>query len=110
MHIWHLNDPPADFETEIPYLVVDLDQACRQQQFGEGWFDTLDDVPKKAISMSIRQILKSKHLIVSVPDARKAEAVANAVTGPLTNMCPASILRNHNSCFLYLDKASASKL
>ncbi|NND35463.1 MAG: glucosamine-6-phosphate deaminase [Saprospiraceae bacterium] len=104
------NDPPADFDTEVPYLIVDLDQACRQQQFGEGWFATFDDVPVKAISMSIRQILKSKHLIVSVPDERKAEAVGNAINGPLTNMCPASILRDHSSCFLYLDQASASKL
>ena len=104
------NDPPADFDTEVPYLVVDLDQACRKQQFGEGWFETFEDVPTKAISMSIQQILKSNHLIVSVPDERKSEAVKNSINGPLTNMCPGSILRNHASCFLYLDQASASKL
>jgi glucosamine-6-phosphate deaminase len=104
------NDPPADFETNEPYIVVNLDQACRQQQFGEGWFKTFDDVPSTAISMSINQILKSKNLIVSVPDLRKAEAVKNTVKGPLTNLCPGSILRKHQQCFLYLDKASASKM
>jgi len=104
------NDPPADFDTEEPYLVVHLDQACRQQQFGEGWFETISDVPTTAISMSIKQILKSKHLIVSVPDLRKADAVRNAVRGELTNECPASILRTHDHCYLFLDKASASKL
>ncbi|MBK8504904.1 MAG: glucosamine-6-phosphate deaminase [Saprospiraceae bacterium] len=104
------NDPPADFETNEPYIVVNLDEACRQQQFGEGWFKTFDDVPSTAISMSINQILKSKNLIVSVPDLRKAEAVKNTVKGPLTNMCPGSILRNHDQCFLYLDNASASKM
>ncbi|MCB0685314.1 MAG: glucosamine-6-phosphate deaminase [Saprospiraceae bacterium] len=104
------NDPPADFDTTDPYIVVQLDTACRQQQFGEGWFDTFEVVPTTAISMSIQQILKSKNLIVSVPDERKAEAVKNAVQGELTNMCPASILRNHPSCYLFLDKASASKL
>ncbi len=104
------NDPPADFETEEPYIVVELDHACRKQQMGEGWFPTIDDVPEQAISMSIQQILKSKHLIVSVPDKRKAEAVKCAVEGPLTNECPASILRTHPNCSLYLDEESASLL
>src|SRR5262245_56066157 len=57
------NDPPADFETEEPYLVVNLDDACRKQQLGEGWFPTFDDVPKQAISMSVRQIMKSRAII-----------------------------------------------
>lgn len=104
------NDPPADFETEDPYIVVQLDDACRQQQFGEGWFDTLEQVPTTAISMSIRQILKSSHLIVSVPDERKSAAVSKALKGEITNLCPASILQSHESCYLFLDKASASKL
>lgn len=104
------NDPPADFETEKPYLVVELDEACRQQQLGEGWFPTLDDVPRQAMSMSVQQILKSAALIVSVPDERKAAAVAAAVDGPLTNTCPASILRQHSDCALYLDNAAASQL
>jgi len=104
------NDPPADFETTEPYLVVDLDEACRNQQMGEGWFKTLEDVPKQAISMSIQQILKSKSIICSVPDKRKAEAVKGAVKGEVSPNIPSSILQNHASTWLYLDEASASLL
>ena len=104
------NDPPADFETREPYITVELDDACRQQQFGEGWFPTLDAVPKQAISMSIRQILASQAIICSVPDARKAEAVGKAVEGPLTPQLPASILRNHPAATLFLDEPAATKL
>lgn len=104
------NDPPADFDTRSPYLVVTLDEACRKQQWGEGWFPTLEAVPKQAISMSIRQILASEHLLITVPDARKAEAVRNAVEGPLTPLCPASILRLHPHCVLALDPPAASGL
>lgn len=104
------NDPPADFETDDPYIVVKLDKACRKQQMGEGWFDTLDDVPKKAISMSIRQIMKSKHIVCSVPDKRKAEAVRNCMEGEITNLHPASILQAHQNCTVYLDEQSASLL
>ncbi len=104
------NDPPADFETEKPYLVVDLDEACRKQQLGEGWFPTLEDVPKKAISMSIRHIMKSKAIINTVPDERKAQAVKGAIEGEISNMCPASILRNHSECYTFLDEGSASLL
>ncbi len=104
------NDPPADFETEQPYLVVQLDEKCRAQQFGEGWFASLDQVPSQAISMSIRQILKSKSLIVTVPDQRKAEAVSSALAGPVTNICPASILQQHDNCTIFLDADSASLL
>ena len=104
------NDPPADFETESPYLIVDLDDACRQQQHGEGWFPTFDDVPKQAISMSVQQILKSKAIVCTVPDERKAEAVATSVEGPVTPDVPASILQNHSQTSLYLDRAAASKL
>ena len=104
------NDPPADFETESPYIVVNLDQACRQQQFGEGWFPTFDDVPKQAISMSIRQIMKSARLILSVPDRRKAAAVKGTVEGPVTPACPASIVQRHPDCTLYVDDAAASAL
>jgi len=102
------NDPPADFETEDPYLVVDLDEDCRKQQMGEGWFATLDDVPKKAISMSIRQIMKANTVICTVPDARKARAVRACLTGEVTNMHPASILQQHRCASCYLDKGSAS--
>ncbi len=104
------NDPPADFDTEEPYIVVNLDEACRRQQLGEGWFKTLEDVPPTAISMGIKQIMKSKHIICSCPDERKAVPVRNALEGPLTNLCPASILRTHPDCTLYLDEASASLL
>jgi len=104
------NDPPADFDTEAPYLVVTLDEACRRQQLGEGWFPTIDDVPTQAISMSCQQIMKSKAIIVTCPDLRKADAVKSTLEGPITNMAPASILRQHEQCLLYLDNASASKL
>lgn len=104
------NDPPADFDTEEPYIIVNLDEACRRQQFGEGWFKTVDDVPTQAISMSIKQILKSKHIICSVPDERKAQAVKNCVENPVSNLFPASILQTHDNCMLYLDSASAKKL
>jgi glucosamine-6-phosphate deaminase len=104
------NDPPADFDTEQPYLIVDLDEACRRQQMGEGWFQTLDDVPAKAISMSVRQIMKSKAIICSVPDKRKSEAVKKCVEGEISNVYPASILQTHSDCTLYLDAESAALL
>jgi glucosamine-6-phosphate deaminase len=104
------NDPPADFETEEPYLVVALDQACRQQQVGEGWFASLSDVPTKAISMSVQQVLKAKEIIVIVPDTRKAPAVKACVEGEITPIAPASILRQHGNTTLYLDKNSAALL
>jgi glucosamine-6-phosphate deaminase len=104
------NDPPADFDTQQAYIVVDLDQACRQQQVGEGWFVSLDSVPRQAISMSIRQILKSKQIVCTVPDARKAAAVRDAVEGAVTNRVPASILQQHPACHLYLDEPAAARL
>lgn len=104
------NDPPADFDTEQPYIVVELDEACRRQQFNEGWFATMDDVPKQAISMSIRQILKSKAIVCSVPDARKAQAVKDCIERPISHEYPAGILRTHPNCQLFLDKNSASLL
>jgi glucosamine-6-phosphate deaminase len=104
------NDPPADFNTEEPYLVVNLDDACRRQQLGEGWFPTFDDVPKQAISMSVRQIMKSGAIICTVPDERKAEAVRNSVEGEVSPNVPASILQRHEKCTLYLDKPAASLL
>ena len=104
------NDPPADFETRKPYLVVELDEACRRQQLGEGWFPSLKAVPKRAISMSPKQIMKSASIVCSVPDQRKAEAVRNAVNGPVTPDVPASILQEHRDCTLFLDPSSASLL
>ena len=104
------NDPPADFDTEEPYLVVTLDDACRRQQMGEGWFPTLADVPARAISMSIKQMMKSDTLILSVSDTRKAKAMKGALEGPLSNLCPASIVRTHRDCRLFADPAAASLL
>ena len=104
------NDPPADFNTRDPYIRVELDEACRRQQLGEGWFETFDDVPKQAISMSFKQIMKSNHIICSVPDKRKAQAVKAAVEGPVTPDVPASILQHHTSVTLYLDKESSALL
>ena len=104
------NDPPADFHTDKPYIVVDLNEACRRQQVGEGWFSTLEDVPCQAISMSVRQILKSRSIVCIVPDRRKAEAVKNAVEGEVTNRVPASILQEHPCCVLFLDEPAASLL
>jgi glucosamine-6-phosphate deaminase len=104
------NDPPADFETEAPYIVVELDEACRRQQLGEGWFPTLADVPRRAISMSIRQIMKSRAIVCTVPDARKAVAVQKATEGEVTNMVPSSILQQHPMCDLFLDRNSAALL
>ena len=104
------NDPPANFDTYDPYVIVALDEACRKQQFNEGWFDTIEAVPKQAISMSIQQIMKSKRIICSVPDSRKAEAVRNSLEAPVSNWIPASILREHRCCTFYLDKFAAEKL
>jgi glucosamine-6-phosphate deaminase len=104
------NDPPADFETEQPYLIVILDERCKQQQVEEGWFASTADVPAQAISMSVRQILKSHEIICVVPDARKADAVKRCVEGELSPMAPASILRTHANTTLYLDRESAGLL
>jgi glucosamine-6-phosphate deaminase len=104
------NDPPADFATDEAYIVVDLDEACRRQQVGEGWFASLADVPTRAISMSIRQIMKSRAIICTVPDARKAQAVHGAIRGKVTPNVPASILQQHAACFMLLDRQSASLL
>ena len=104
------NDPPADFVTSEPYLVVDLDEACRRQQVGEGWYSSLDEVPKQAISMSARQILKAREILCIVPDARKARAVKLCLEGPVRPQAPASILRIHPATTLYLDEPSAALL
>ena len=104
------NDPPADFETERPYLVVRLDEACRRQQVGEGWFKTIEDVPERAITMSIRQILEARAIVAVVPESRKAAAVRNCLAGEVSPMAPASILRTHEDTTLFLDEESAALL
>jgi glucosamine-6-phosphate deaminase len=104
------NDPPADFDTTKPYIVVELDDACRKQQLDEGWFASMDEVPRQAISMSIKQILLSKHIICSVPDERKAVAVQRCFSGSVSNLYPASILMEHTHCDCYLDEFSSALL
>jgi glucosamine-6-phosphate deaminase len=104
------NDPPADFTTDDPYIIVTLDEACRRQQVGEGWFSSVADVPTHAISMSVRQILTSIEIVAVVPDARKAAAVKACVEGPVSPMAPASILQTHPNTTLYLDFDSAALL
>ena len=104
------NDPPADFETEEPYIIVTLDAACRQQQFGEGWFPSLEAVPQRAISMSVRQILKSALIVLSVSDTRKAQATRDALEGEVTPLHPASILQRHERTVAFVDPAAASLL
>lgn len=104
------NDPPADFEIEEPYIIVNLDEACRRQQVGEAWFTDLSEVPRQALSMSVRQILKAKELLAVVPDGRKAQAVKACMEGEISPIAPASILRTHSNMTLYLDENSASLL
>lgn len=104
------NHPPADFEVEVPFVVVELAEACRRQQLGEGWFASFEEVPHLAISMSIKQIMRSQAIICTVPDRRKAQAVYNCFTGKVTPLHPASILRQHNQAYIYLDAAAASLL
>ena len=104
------NDPPADFQTEEPYIIVSLDEACRRQQVSEGWFTDLSQVPRKAISMSVRQILQAREIIAVVPDVRKASAVKACIEGEISPMAPASILRTHANATVFLDKESAALL
>jgi len=104
------NDPPADFEIEDPFLVVNLDEACRQQQVGEGWFPNIDAVPKQAISMSVKQVLRSKEILAVVPGPKKAQAIHACFDGPISPMAPSSILRTHANATIYLDCDSAALL
>ena len=104
------NDPPADFDCSDPYIIVKLDEACRRQQVGEGWFASMSEVPQQAISMSIQQIMKCAVIFCTVPDERKAQAVKNSVEGAVTRDVPASILQNHPNATLIIDRAAASLL
>ena len=104
------NDPPADFEAEAPYLAVTLDEACRRQQLGEGWFADLNAVPRRALSMSIRQIMRCERIVLTVPDTRKSRAVRDMLHQPISPLYPASILRTHPDTALFLDPASAALL
>ena len=105
------NDPPANFKIEDPYIIVNLDEHCRKQQVGEGWFDSLEDVPQQAISMSIKQIMKSKNIICTIPGERKAQAVKDCFgTDKISPIYPSSILKKHKNCFVFLDFDSAKYL
>lgn len=104
------NDPPADFETEEPYLIVELDELCRRQQVGEGWFADISEVPTRAISMSPRQIMKAREIIAVVPDRRKAKAVRLCIEGNVRPEAPASILRQHSNATVLVDEDSSSLL
>lgn len=104
------NDPPADFDTERAYLTAALDEVCRHQQYGEGWFPTMEAVPKYAITMSCKQIMSAAVIVNTVPDTRKAKAVKLSLEGPITNMVPATIMRNHSNYNVFLDEEAASLL
>lgn len=104
------NDPPADFETEEPYIVATLDESCRRQQLGEGWFSDIAEVPAQAITMSVRQIMKAREIVSVVPDQRKAHAVKTCLEGEINPMAPASVLQGHSNVTVYLDEGSASLL
>jgi glucosamine-6-phosphate deaminase len=104
------NDPPADFDTKEPFIVVELEEKCRMQQLGEGWFKSIDEVPGKAITMSVNEIMKSRKIVCSVPDSRKAAAVKNCFENNVSNLFPASILQTHEDCICFLDKFSSSLL
>ncbi len=104
------NDPPADFNTEEPYIIVNLDEACRQQQVGEAWFANISQVPTQALSMSAKQILKAREILAVVPDKRKAQAIKACFEGEISPMAPASILRRHPNAIVYVDTNSASLL
>ena len=104
------NDPPADFDTEDPYIIVALDHACRAQQVAEGWFENLDAVPKEAVSMSVRQVLKATEILAVVPGPRKAAAIKACFDGPISPTAPSSILRNHPNATVYLDLQSSALL
>ena len=104
------NDPPADFDTNDAYKVVPLDEKCRMQQVGEGWFPDLASVPTHAFSMTVKQIMWSKSIVCTCPDSRKADAVVGCVEGKVSNLCPGTILQMHPDCALFLDPPSAAKL
>lgn len=104
------NDPPADFDTKEAYIVVKLDDTCKRQQVREGWFESIDDVPSEAITMSVHQIMQSKKIISSVPYKQKAKAVKDTIENDVTNLIPATMLKTHPDWTLYLDEESASLL
>lgn len=104
------NDPPADFDTDAAYKVVTLDERCRRQQVREGWFDTVDSVPKEAVTMCVKQIMACRHIVTAAPHSVKAEAIYHTITQPVSPAAPATILKTHPDWKLFLDDASAARL
>lgn len=104
------NDPPADFATQDAYILVNLNDTCKQQQVREGWFKNVDEVPKQAISMSVSQIMKCKRIVSCVPYAVKAKAIYDTLNNDTTNTIPATILKKHEDFTLFLDQDSASMI
>lgn len=104
------NDPPANFDSDEAFIVVDLDEKCKLQQVGEGWFKTLADVPDKAITMTVKQILASKTIVSAVPHKVKATAVKDSLSKKIDPMVPGSILKTHADWHLFIEDASASEL
>lgn len=104
------NDPPADFENPASYIVVKLDEACRLQQLGEGWFPTLEDVPKQAVSMTVSRILKCEHIISAVPYSVKADAIQKTLEQDVNPMVPATVLKTHKHVTVFADQDSVSKV
>ena len=103
------NDPPADFKTKESYIVVDLDEKCRMQQVHEGWFKTVEDVPRQAVSMTVSQIMSSKVIVTAAPHAVKADAIKQTMEKPVTDMVPATILKSHPAWYLFIDDDSSAK-
>jgi glucosamine-6-phosphate deaminase len=104
------NDPPADFSTREAYIIVNLDDVCRMQQVNEGWFASAGEVPAQAVSMTPWQIMQCKTIISCVPHKVKATAVKNTLINKLTEIVPASLLKQHTDFHLYIDKNSASEI
>ena len=104
------NDPPADFDNREAYIIVNLDDQCRLQQVNEGWFKSMEDVPSRAVSMTPWQIMQCKTIVSCVPHKVKALSVRNTLINKLTNMVPATLLKQHKDFHLYLDTNSASEI
>ena len=102
------NDPPADFDRQESYITVNLNETCRQQQLNEGWFPNMDAVPRQAISMTVSEIMRCRSIVSAVPHKAKAEAIKNTMACELTNMVPATMLKQHGDWYLYIDENSAS--
>jgi glucosamine-6-phosphate deaminase len=104
------NDPPADFDTREAYFVVNLDNECRMQQVNEGWFKSLEEVPAQAVSMTPWQIMQCKSIISCVPHKVKATAIRNTLLNKMTEIVPATLLKQHQDYQLFIDKNSSSEI